>query len=67
MSRRDTDYDPSVLLTRHEMKELHKRKRDPAMIAVLEARHQERQRRKAAGIAVPHREDDLPPSRWRPR
>ena len=62
---KDTDYEPSKLLTRHELKKFDPRRKDH--IAVLEARQQERERRTAAGIPVPHKEDDLPPSRHRPR
>jgi len=62
---RDTDYDVSRLLTKHELKRFDPRRKDH--IAVLEARQQERERRQAAGIPVPEREDDLPPSRHRPR
>jgi hypothetical protein len=51
------DYDVKVLLSKKE--QLRFNKDNPAHLAVLEARQQERERRKRGGVPQPDRESDV--------
>lgn len=62
---KDTDYDVKSLLTKRELKDFKgEATKDPAKIAVLEARQQERERQSAAGMKVPDKAEDAGPLRY---
>ena len=66
MRSKDTDYPVEQLLTKRELKDFKReRQNDPKVIAVLEARQQDRERRQSRGESVAHRPDDVGPSQWR--